>query len=94
MKKSTDYTFIKKLSKGNFVKNDNDTITALVSYNEIKTYKSKNRLKYLFNKLFPVFLNIFLENKQLLNGQTKTIKNINKIEKNKKNKTNYKQLKM
>ena len=80
-KKSSTFPFIKKLSERNFVKNDKNTITALVPYNEIKTCKNKNTLKYLFKKLFPIFSYTFLENRQLYNSETKIIKNIMKIEK-------------
>jgi len=64
-KKSTTYTIIKKLREKEYIKNENATISALVSIDEVSHSEADSLLERYFDGSVPSFISSFVKNKKL-----------------------------
>lgn len=64
-KKPTTFNMIKKLVQKDIIKNENATVTSLVSKEHIKKKQSEEVVEKSFNGSLPSFLNAFLDEKKL-----------------------------
>ena len=64
-KKSTTFNMIKKLVKKGIIKNEDATVTSLVSKEEVMKKQSTDIVEKSFNGSLPSFLTAFLDEKKL-----------------------------
>jgi predicted transcriptional regulator len=64
-KKSTTFNMIKKLAQKYIIKNQDATVTSLVSREHIKKMQSEDVVEKSFNGSLPSFLAAFLDEKKL-----------------------------
>ncbi len=73
-KKSTTYTMIRKLAGRGILKNENETVEALVKREEVQKHDSEVLLNRTFNNSLPIFLATFLQDKELSKQEAEEIK--------------------
>lgn len=73
-KKSTTYTMLRKLSERGILKNENATVTTLITREQVQKYESKALLEKAFDGSLPVFLATFLKDKKLSQQEAEEIK--------------------
>ncbi len=64
-KKSTTYTVLKKLCEKGIFKNDNGTVTSLISKDEFFAFQSKNFVDETFEGSLPAFIAAFTKKQEL-----------------------------
>jgi len=64
-KKSTTYSVIKRLSIRGVLKNENATITSIVSRLQVQKLESERVLEKTFDNSLPSFITAFLQDKKL-----------------------------
>jgi predicted transcriptional regulator len=73
-KKSTTYTMIKRLSEKGLVKNENSTVTALVTREEVRAAESSFVVVQTFAGSLPSFLVSFLGGKKISKEEADELK--------------------
>lgn len=64
-KKSTTYTVLKKLCEKGIFKNENGTVTVLISKDEFSSVQSEQFIEDTFNGSLPAFIAAFTKRKKL-----------------------------
>ena len=64
-KKSTTYTMLKRLCEKGVLKNENSTVTALVSRAEVEKYQSAHIVNETFEGSLPNFIAAFMQGKKI-----------------------------
>lgn len=72
-KKSTTYTMLRKLSEKNILKNENATVTTLITREQVQKYESEVLLEKSFDNSLPAFIATFLKDKTLSNKEAENI---------------------
>lgn len=72
-KKSTTYTMLRKLSEKNILKNENATVTTLITREQVQKYESEVLLEKSFDNSLPAFIETFLKYKTLSNKEAENI---------------------
>ncbi|MEG0076486.1 BlaI/MecI/CopY family transcriptional regulator [Anaerorhabdus sp.] len=75
-KKSTTYTFLKRLQEKGAVKNDSSMVSALVKREEIQKYESEDVIETTFSGSLPKFVTAFLSDKKLSKKEVDDLKNL------------------
>ena len=75
-KKSTTYTVLKKLCDRGIFKNENATVTSLVTREEFYGHKSREFVEDSFGGSIPKFLTAFMGGKKLTQKQAEEIKEL------------------
>jgi len=75
-KKSTTYTMIKRLSEKGLVKNENSTVTALVTREEVRAAESSFVMEQTFAGSLPGFLVSFLGGKTISKKEADELKEL------------------
>lgn len=75
-KKSTTYTMLKKLSDKGLVKNENSTVTALVSRDSVQKAESERFVEQTFSGSLPGFLVAFLGGKTISEAEAEELKGL------------------
>lgn len=73
-KKSTTYTVLKRLCEKGLFKNENGTVTSVITKDEFYSIKSEAFIEETFNGSLPAFLAAFTKNKSLTNEEVKVLK--------------------
>lgn len=73
-KKSTTYTILKRLGEKGLVKNENSTVTALVSREEVQAAESTFVVEQTFAGSLPGFLVAFLGDKTISREEAEALK--------------------
>lgn len=73
-KKSTTYTILKRLGEKGLVKNENSTVTALVSREEVQAAESTFVVEQTFAGSLPSFLVAFLGDKTISREEAEALK--------------------
>lgn len=73
-KKSTTYTILKRLGEKGLVKNENSTVTALVSRKEVQAAESTFVVEQTFAGSLPGFLVAFLGDKTISREEAEALK--------------------
>lgn len=73
-KKSTTYTTLKRLCEKGVLKNENSTVTALVSRSEAEKYQSSHLVNEAFDGSLPKFIAAFMQDKKLTMEEAETLK--------------------
>ena len=80
-KKSTTYTVLKRLCEKGILKNDNGSVSSLISKNEFYSHQSDRFVNENFGGSLPAFIAAFAAKNNLTREQIKEIKEmINKFE--------------
>ena len=79
-KKSTTYTFLKRLQERNAVKNDNTFVSTLISKEEFQKEVSINIVDEVFDGDFVKFAKAYLKNKSLSANDTAQLKELIGVE--------------
>ena len=72
-KKSTTYTMLRKLSEKSILKNENATVTTLITREQVQKYESEVLLEKSFDNSLPAFIATFLKYKTLSNKEAENI---------------------
>ncbi len=75
-KKSTTYTVIKNLCEKGLIKNENATVTSLISKEDYYSNQSVKFVEDTFGGSLPKFLTAFIGGKKLSKGQADEIKRL------------------
>ena len=75
-KKSTTYTVLKKLSEKGLFKNENGTVTSLISKKEFTSIQSEKFVEETFKGSLPAFLAAFTQRKALSEDEINEIQNL------------------
>ena len=75
-KKSTTYTMLKRLCEKGVLKNENSTVTALVSKQEVEKYQSSHIVNETFNGSLPNFIAAFMQDKKLTKEEAEQLKKL------------------
>ena len=73
-KKSTTYTVIKRLSERGIIKNENATVSSLVTRLQVQRYESEQLIEKAFDNSLPSFIAAFLQDKKLTPDEAEQIK--------------------
>lgn len=73
-KKSTTYTVLKKLCERGIFKNENGTVTAIISKQDFYSFQSEQFVKETFNGSLPAFIAAFTSRKGLTEKEVLQIK--------------------
>ena len=73
-KKSTTYTMLKRLCEKGVLKNENSTVTALVSRSEVERYQSAHIVNETFDGSLPNFIAAFMQDKKLTKDEAEKLK--------------------
>lgn len=79
-KKSTTYTFIKRLQERNIVSNENSNVIALIKREEAQRFESQEVLQKAFDNSLPTFVTAFLQDHKLSKEEIEKLKEL--LEKN------------
>ena len=72
-KKSTTYSVIRRLSERGALKNENATVSALVSRLEVQKNESRQIMEKTFDNSLPSFITAFLHDKKISKSEAKQI---------------------
>lgn len=72
-KRPTTYTVIRKLAERGFVKNENATVTALVTREQVQQYEADTLLDKAFDGSIPSFIATFLKGKTLTEEEARNL---------------------
>ena len=72
-KKSTTYTMLRKLSEKNILKNENATVTTLITREQVQKYESEVLLEKSFDNSLPAFIATFLKDRTLSHKEAENI---------------------
>ena len=75
-KRTTTYTVLKRLSERGIFKNDNGTVTSLISRDEFYSMQSEKFVDETFNGSLPAFLTAFTSRKSLSEAEIAEIRNL------------------
>ena len=75
-KKSTTYTMLKRLCEKGVLQNENSTVTALVSKQEVEKYQSSHIVNETFNGSLPNFIAAFMQDKKLTKEEAEQLKKL------------------
>ncbi|MBE6773597.1 MAG: BlaI/MecI/CopY family transcriptional regulator [Ruminococcaceae bacterium] len=75
-KKSTTYTVLKKLCERGIFKNENGTVTSLISKEELESRQSEKFVEENFDGSLPAFIAAFTKRKKLSEKDMKEIKEL------------------
>ena len=75
-KKSTTYTFLKKLQERGIVKNENATVSSLVPKEQVQKNESKEFLDKIYNGSLKMFLVSFLDKENISAEEAAELKKI------------------
>lgn len=75
-KKSTTYSIVKRLKNKGILKNENATITSLITCDEVNKYEIETLLEKNFKGSVPSFVATFLKNKKLSKDEVDEIMKI------------------
>ncbi|MBQ6795624.1 MAG: BlaI/MecI/CopY family transcriptional regulator [Clostridia bacterium] len=75
-KRTTTYTVLKRLSERGIFKNDNGTVTSLISRDEFYSMQSEKFVDETFNGSLPAFLAAFTSRKSLSETEIAEIRNL------------------
>lgn len=75
-KRTTTYTVLKRLSERGIFKNDNGTVTSLISRDEFYSMQSQKFVDETFNGSLPAFLAAFTSRKSLSETEIAEIRNL------------------
>ncbi|SJZ80598.1 BlaI/MecI/CopY family transcriptional regulator [Anaerorhabdus furcosa] len=75
-KKSTTYTFLKRLQEKGAVKNNNSMVSALVKREEIQKVESEDVIENTFSGSLPKFVTAFLSDKKLSKKEVDDLKKL------------------
>ena len=75
-KKSTTYTVLKKLCERGIFKNENGTVTSLISKEELESRQSEKFVEENFEGSLPAFIAAFTKRKKLSQRDMKEIKEL------------------
>ena len=75
-KKSTTYTMLRRLCEKGVLKNENSTVTALVSKQEVEKYQSSHIVNETFNGSLPNFIAAFMQDKKLTKDEAEQLKKL------------------
>lgn len=75
-KKSTTYTVLKKLCERGIFKNENGTVTSLISKEELESRQSEKFVEENFEGSLPAFIAAFTKRKKLSEKDMKEIKEL------------------
>lgn len=75
-KKSTTYTFIKRLQERSILKNDDSIVKSCVKREEIQKNESEDIIKSTFNGSLPQFVTAFLSDKKLSSEEAEELKKL------------------
>lgn len=75
-KKSTTYTVLKKLCERGIFKNENGTVTSLISKEELESRQSEKFVEENFEGSLPAFIAAFTKRKKLSQKDMKEIKEL------------------
>ena len=78
-KKSTTYTMIKKMSQKGFLKNENATVTSLISKQEVEKQESDYFVERTFEGSLPGFLAAFMKGRTISEQEAEELKQMIKI---------------
>lgn len=73
-KKSTTYTTIRRLVKRGVIRNDNATVSYIMSKDDIRVAESKEHLKKMYNGSLKMFITSFLEKETLTEKEVMELK--------------------
>ena len=73
-KKSTTYTFLRKLCERGILKNEDAVVSSLVKREEVQKYESEILIEKAFNGSLPQFLTAFLDGKRLSSKEAAELK--------------------
>ena len=73
-KKSTTYTMIKKMSQKGFLKNENATVTSLISKQEVEKQESDYFVERTFEGSLPGFLAAFMKGRTISEQEAEELK--------------------
>ena len=75
-KRTTTYTVLKRLSERGIFKNDNGTVTVLISKNEFYSMQSEKVVKESFGGSLPAFVAAFTSRQDLSDDEIEEIRSI------------------
>ena len=75
-KRTTTYTVLKRLSDRGIFKNDNGTVTSLISREDFYSMQSEKFVDETFHGSLPAFLTAFTSRKALSKNEIEEIKNL------------------
>ncbi len=75
-KRTTTYTVLKRLSERGILKNDNRTVTALISKEEFYSMQSEKVVKESFGGSLPAFVAAFTSRQDLSDDEIEEIRSI------------------
>jgi len=75
-KKSTTYTVLRKLCDRGIFKNENGTVSSLISKQEFHSIQSEKFIEETFKGSLPAFLAAFTKRKNLSNDEINEIQNL------------------
>lgn len=75
-KRTTAYTVLKRLSERGLFKNDNGTVTSLISKEDFYSAKSKRFVDETFDGSLPAFIAAFTSRKSLSDDEINEIRNM------------------
>lgn len=75
-KKSTTYTVLRKLCDRGIFKNENGTVSSLISKQEFNSIQSEKFVEETFKGSLPAFLAAFTQRKTLSDDEIKEIQNL------------------
>ncbi|MCK5763028.1 MAG: BlaI/MecI/CopY family transcriptional regulator [Clostridiales bacterium] len=73
-KKSTTYTTIRRLVKRGVIRNENATVSYIMSKDDIRVAESKEHLKKMYNGSLKMFMTSFLEKETLTEKEVMELK--------------------
>lgn len=73
-KKSTTYTTIRRLVKRGVIRNENATVSYIISKDDIRVAESKEHLKKMYNGSLKMFMTSFLEKETLTEKEVMELK--------------------
>lgn len=73
-KKSTTYTTLKRLCEKQVLKNENSTVTALISRTDVEKYRSSHIVNEAFDGSLPKFIAAFMQDKKLSQQEAEALK--------------------
>lgn len=75
-KKTTSFTVLKRLCDRGIFKNENGTVTSLISRDEFYARHSEQYVEETFGGSLPAFLSAFCSRKELTNEELDELKNV------------------
>jgi predicted transcriptional regulator len=75
-KKSTTFTMLRKMCEKGMAKNENSTVTSLVSREEVRRTESERFVSETFSGSLPGFLVAFMAGKTLTDGEVEELKQL------------------